>query len=452
MEFALLFLGLFPMIFMGDLFSPADPSASDEPASDGADNGDTGVDGNGDFLTDTGSAEGDIIAGLDPLQPIEGPDVPVDGGEIDPGDVLAPTEGDETPVDGGNVDPDHVLDPVDQPGEDAPAPGDSSLLQSLLASQSDFDTGAGWIGDYGPATDDISLTEGQDHVEADDGLAGTGEGDLSTHDGTPVVSSPGQVSLVNGSAGDDSIAMGDGAGYAFGGAGNDTISGGEGAAALFGGSGDDFLSLDGSPQGGWADGGDGNDTLIGGDGADQLHGGAHGTGDGATQDDDTIFGGGGDDRITGGYGADTLSGGNGNDVIDHLGRAEQEISAPHHEFAWHLDGDADTLDGGAGNDTLIMDRADSATGGDGYDTFWVYSDDAAGGAAEVTDFRSGEDFLRISLDPDVDHGDINVDVSPSDDGQDGVVTVNGDTIAILRGAPDASAADVRVDVTDNIFG
>ncbi len=171
------------------------------------------------------------------------------------------------------------------------------------------------------------------------------------------------------------------------------------------------------------------------------------------QDDDTIVGGGGDDIITGGYGADTLVGGDGDDVIDHLGRAEQDISAPHHAFAWHIDNDADALFGGDGNDTLIMDRADNATGGTGNDTFWVYFDDASGsGAADVGDFTVGEDFLRITLNPELDHGDMVLRVEPSDDGADGIVRVNDAIVAILRGAANATEADMLVEVTENIFG
>ena len=183
-----------------------------------------------------------------------------------------------------------------------------------------------------------------------------------------------------------------------------------------------------------------------------LNGGAHGPDGADAADDDTISGGGGDDHILGGYGADVLRGDAGDDVINHLGRAEEQTGQERHEFAWHIDNDADSLAGGAGNDTLIMDRADSATGGDGMDTFWVYFDGASGsGAADIGDFTTGEDFLRVTLNPDLNHGDLAVDVMPSDDGADGLVTVNGETVAILRGAPDATVDDVYVEIVENIF-
>jgi Ca2+-binding RTX toxin-like protein len=268
-----------------------------------------------------------------------------------------------------------------------------------------------------------------------------------------VLASDVPVRVISGGEGDNAIELGDAPAYAFGGEGDDTITGGEGAAAIFGGAGEDVLAASDTTQGTWIDGGDGNDTVVGGAGTDILYGGAHGAGDEAVGDDDLISGGAGDDTIAGGYGADTLLGGEGDDVIDHLGRAEQEISVPHHEFSWHIDNQADVLDGGAGNDVLIMDRADTATGGEGNDTFWIYFDSASGsGAAEIDDFTVGEDFLRITLNPDLDHGDLALTVDPSTDGLDGIVRVNGETIAILRGTPGASTADMRVEVTDNIFG
>ena len=128
------------------------------------------------------------------------------------------------------------------------------------------------------------------------------------------------------------------------------------------------------------------------------------------------------------------------------------MTAEQRDFSWHIDNDADVLDGGDGNDTLIFDRADTATGGAGNDTFWLYHDTGSGvGFAEITDFSSGQDFLRISLNPDLTSGDPDVTVAPSGDGSDGIVTVNGEGVAVLVGAPGATVADVYVDVPENIF-
>lgn len=454
MAFALLLLGLLPMLLMVDFTPDIDADAASE--EDGEGNSYSGGHHDGDLLSpDEGDEDDDTVqSGLtDPstlLPPITDDEDPFDAEEVDPDDVLPPITGDEDSFPPEEVDPDSVLDPVDEPGDDAPAPGDASLLQSLFASETDFGAGAGWLGDYGPETDDITLGADEDHTAPDDGLDGTGLGVRSDYDGTPVLESDNPVQVIAGGDGTNTIMLGDDPAYAFGGAGNDTIAAGEGAAALFGGAGDDVLTA--SDTAAWADGGTGNDTITGGAGADTLLGGAHNADGAAEQDDDRIDGGAGDDRIAGGYGADVLIGGDGNDVIDHLGRVEQDYHTAHHEFAWHIDNDADTLDGGSGNDTLIMDRADSATGGEGYDTFWVYFDDASGGgAAEVGDFTPGEDFLRISLNPALDHGDMALSVAPSDDGQDAVVSVNGEIVAMLRGAPGATEADVLVEVSENIF-
>ncbi|OIP83120.1 MAG: hypothetical protein AUK37_07970 [Rhodobacterales bacterium CG2_30_65_12] len=452
MAFALLLLGLLPMMMMFD-FSPETDAASDEGGSSTF----SGTDQGGDLLSanEGGDEGGDTVrSGLtDPsplLPPITDDEDPFDGAEVDPEDVLPPITGDEDPFLAEEIDPETVLDPVDEPGDDAPAPGDASPLQSLLGSETGFDAGAGWLGDYGPETDDIALGSDEDLSAPDDGLDGTGLGVRSDYEGTQVLESDNPVQVIAGGDGANTITLGDDSAYAFGGAGDDTITAGEGAAALSGGAGDDALTA--SDTAAWADGGTGDDTITGGAGADTLLGGAHNADSATVQDDDRIDGGAGDDHIAGGYGADVLIGGDGNDVIDHLGRVEQDYHTAQHEFAWHIDNDADTLDGGSGNDTLIMDRADSATGGAGYDTFWVYFDNASGGgAAEVGDFTPGEDFLRISLNPALDNGDMALSVAPSDDGQDAVVSVNGEIVAMLRGAPGASAADVLVEVSENIF-
>lgn len=456
MAMVLLFLGFLPLMFMADISIGGEADSPDTSGSpdDEADPPPV-LQEHGDFVANIHSDSETVQSGLSDtgaLEPVTGDETPIVGDDVASEDVLAPVSGDETPVEGDNIDPASVLDPVDAPGDDAPAPDDASPLQALLASETDFDTGSGWLGDYGPDTDKVALGDDDNDNEPDDGLLDTGLGTLALHEGTPVVTGNEPVKVIAGGDGDNTIVLGDDPAYAFGGDGNDTLIGGEGAAALSGGAGNDNIDLSANPDGGWADGGDGNDTLTGGAGEDWLWGGEHDASDSGVDAGDTLSGGGGDDHLAGGYGADTLSGGDGNDVIDHLGREEQTLSEPHHEFGWHIDNDADSLDGGAGNDTLIMDRADSATGGDGSDTFWVYFDSASGsGAADVGDFTVGEDFLRISLNPDLDNGDMALTVEPSQDGHDGVVQVNGETVAILRGAPEATTDDVLVETTENIF-
>jgi Ca2+-binding RTX toxin-like protein len=266
----------------------------------------------------------------------------------------------------------------------------------------------------------------------------------------PLVATDGTVQVVDGGAGDDVITTGSDAAYVFGGAGDDVLSAGEGAAALYGGEGADTLSASGADA--FLDGGTGDDAITGGDGNDLLEGGEHSSAQSAG--DDTLDGGAGDDTLRGGYGADSLVGGDGDDVIDHLGRTEERIILPQHEFGWHVSQDADTLEGGAGDDTLIFDRFDFVEGGNGEDVFWLYHDgvDAETSVAEVRDFTPGEDFLRVSLNPQIGENDEPVvEVRASEDGLDGHVIVNGDLVAVLKGAPTATTSDVWATVEPDVF-
>ncbi|WP_108484391.1 calcium-binding protein [Oceaniglobus ichthyenteri] len=275
-------------------------------------------------------------------------------------------------------------------------------------------------------------------------------GDLALSQAAPTLDVPGGIpSTIDMGAGDDSLTTGAGAVYGFGGEGNDTLTAGSGAAALYGGAGEDALF--GSDGETFLHGGAGADTIIGGEAGEYLEGGEHGT-DGADMGNDVIAGNGGADTIRGGWGADSLSGGAGDDVIDHRGADAERIIAEHHEFAWHTDGAPDTLNGGIGNDTLIFDRGDVVTGGAGEDVFWLYADAGVddGIVAELVDFVPGEDFLRISLNPQ-SGGAGDVVVSASENGLDGVVQVDGKTVAVLRGAPDATLTDIYVETSPDVF-
>lgn len=412
MLFSLLFLSLVPVAFMSDgLLSSAD--APDDGEGNGLGNDEPPVGDNGDFIAGSGGSTDDTADG----------------------DVLLPDDG---------------------MGDGSSPHREETLLDQLLGSETDAHYGREDMPYFVTDTDVVTGTDAGDELAfEDDGVDGTGSGDADLFHGTARLANDdgSAVDLLSGGDGDDVLTGGDDAGYLFGGGGDDRITTGEGASAAYGGEGTD--NLDGSESiESILDGGHGDDTLLGGDGDDILRGGAHELtepGQTAPQDDDVLDGGAGDDHLAGGLGADTLFGGDGDDVIDHLGHALEESSQELRSFDWHIDGDADTLDGGAGNDTLIMDRADTATGGEGNDTFWLYSDAEQGiGSAEVTDFVPGEDFLRISLDPELDEEGMVYDVQPSGDGSDGVVTVNGDVVAILRGAPGATIHDVYVEVTQDI--
>lgn len=394
------------------------------------------------------SAEPDPVVGIDPTDP-ETPDS-TDETVADVGVVLDPLDP-ELPEDPGPEDVGPVLDPVDPDAEILGASGGLEL-RTLLERDSENLAGLGRALDAAAETGvaDTALGDGDDSLHLiDDGIAGTGEGGLRLEEAVPVVGLGLPVGVVDGGAGDDEITAGDGAVFVLGGLGEDTLAATEGVAALYGGAGNDNLSSTAADA--FLDGGIGDDLIAGGVGSDVLEGGEHGAGQSAG--DDTLDGGPGDDTLRGGYGADLLVGGSGDDVIDHLGRTEQREVIQAHEFAWHIDDATDTLDGGEGDDMLIFDRTDSATGGAGSDVFWLYHDGADGGeAADVTDFVVGEDFLRVSLNPQIgENGEPDVLVRASDDGADGLVIVNGDLVAILHGAPGASASDVYAEVRADVF-
>lgn len=440
MLFSLLFLGLVPIAFMADSFSDQDTDEADDATGNGTEPAPP-ADGIDDFIavtnpeTDDGDGSEGIDDNTDVLKPATGDDL-IPGKSIgDTGDVLKPNSG------LGDGESPHM---------------DGTLLDHLLASETDAHYGREDIGNFVNGMDETVLSESIDQFElSDDGIDGTGSGKIGDFHGTPVLSNTDDtdVAVIDAGAGDDELVSGDAAAYLFGNDGDDLITAGEGVLAGFGGGGNDVLDGTNSLDS-FLDGGAGDDIITGGDGDDQLFGGSHETSDTReATDDDVLNGGAGNDELFGGFGADTLIGGEGDDVINHLGHALERSSAELHDFGWHIDADQDRLDGGAGNDTLIMDRSDIATGGEGDDVFWVYADtDVSDEHAEVTDFVPGQDFLRVSLDPDQNADDLEYDVHPSATGEDGVVTVNGEIVAILKGAPGATTHDVYVEVVPNVLG
>ncbi|MDJ0389003.1 hypothetical protein QMO56_12840 [Roseomonas sp. E05] len=108
--------------------------------------------------------------------------------------------------------------------------------------------------------------------------------------------------VLNGGAGNDTVAGGAGNDVLSGGAGNDVLDGKGGDDRLRGGAGDDRLL--GGAGNDWLYGHEGNDALEGGDGSDRLMG------------DD------GDDLLIGGLGADNMTGGAGNDTFRISSAAE----------------------------------------------------------------------------------------------------------------------------------
>jgi Ca2+-binding RTX toxin-like protein len=211
------------------------------------------------------------------------------------------------------------------------------------------------------------------------------KGALDTVTGTanvlPIAKLNGNILTVNGSSGEDNIAMSVASGILTVNAngkrktfpnasvarielnayeGNDVTSMGSGIAGAYqlGGEGDDTLG-----------GGDGKDTLTGSAGRDLIHGNGGDDRLNGLGTHDTIFGGTGNDRLYGGDGNDRLDGGDG---IDRL----------YGEFG------NDFLIGGSSNDRLYGDVGnDTLTGGKGSDLY----DGGAGtdiGYADILDQQS----------------------------------------------------------------
>jgi cyclophilin family peptidyl-prolyl cis-trans isomerase len=130
---------------------------------------------------------------------------------------------------------------------------------------------------------------------------------------------------LNAYEGNDVTSMGSGiaGAYQLGGEGNDTLGGGDGKDTLTGSAGRDLIMGNGGDDrlnglgthdtifGGAGNdrlyGGDGNDRLDGGDGIDRLYGEAG---------NDFLIGGSSNDRLTGDIGNDTLQGNKGSDIYD----------------------------------------------------------------------------------------------------------------------------------------
>jgi Ca2+-binding RTX toxin-like protein len=234
------------------------------------------------------------------------------------------------------------------------------------------------------------------------------------------------VTVITGTAGDDTIFGGTGDDVIFALAGNDTVDGGGGDDTIFGGTGDDTL------QGDDIDGDEGNDLLLGGEGNDILEG---------RKGDDVLVGGEDADRLDGGEGNDALFGGSGWDIlygglgIDYLNGGDGT------DFLFGDNGD-DVIEGGAGNDLLVgEDGKDVLDGGDGDDRLEAGNDNdndiLTGGAGSdtfafkgdngvdtITDFTDGEDIIDFFSSYPVD--DVN-DFDIAQDGENVVISLyNGE--------------------------
>ncbi len=212
---------------------------------------------------------------------------------------------------------------------------------------------------------DFSNFGGNDGAQLIDGTAindsyavGNGNDTVNGLAGDDYIDAGNGDDIVDGGIGEDTIELGDGDDYAegwhnsdmiYGGAGNDTLMGGFGSDTMYGGDGDDLIR--GSRGFELIYGGEGrdlilgdnnNDTIFGEGGNDALRGG---------NGDDIVYGGTGNDNIFGAAQSDTLYGGDGNDVIRGGFQADTIYGDSGNDYIVG-GGGFDLLVGGEGNDTL----------------------------------------------------------------------------------------------------
>lgn len=258
-------------------------------------------------------------------------------------DITGTTDDDDLPKDS------RLPEPADDPLADGLAPpdlltgGESTTPGEVLAG-----TGADEILIGTENDDQIGGYEGADVLRG-----GAGGDDLHGHDGA------------------DTLWGEDGADDLYGGGGDDDLHGGAGDDSLAGQGGDDFLF-----------GGAGADSLIGSAGDDRLAG-----EDGA----DALQGGLGDDALDGGAGADSLFGGWGDDTLSGVEDADEVAR--------------DYLNGGGGDDLIRAGALDVATSGAGADRIVLDGREAASGAVEIIDYRSGQDSLLFVWDDSAREGE-----------------------------------------------
>ncbi|WP_299590583.1 Hint domain-containing protein [uncultured Tateyamaria sp.] len=210
-----------------------------------------------------------------------------------------------------------------------------------------------------------------------------------------------------------------------------TPAGVEGDDEIFGGAGDDTITGDG-----------GNDSLFGEGDNDSVSGGSG---------NDLVDGDGGADTLDGGSGTDTLVGDAGNDSLDGGSGADELYGGD----------DNDTLNGGAGSDSLFGGAGDdSLTGDSGSERTTLFEDDFEGGTDGWSDsstetdaslgtslgrFGAGDGIIAtqrtIDLGEDADQVEVNFDALLLDswDGEDFVITVNGEEVRFSHLSGDTSA-------------
>jgi Ca2+-binding RTX toxin-like protein len=227
----------------------------------------------------------------------------------------------------------------------------------------------------------------------------------------------GEVNLISGMGGNDSLTGGFLPDQIDGGAGDDTLIGLQGSDYITGGSGNDLI-LAGSDD----------DTVLAGLGADTIDA---GRGDdlidlaGRTSDVRTVIAGYGDDEVLAGKGADAINGGAGQDLVSYAGsggavvvdlahktasggdaagdvlRQIEDLIGSRFNDALTGNGLANVLDGGIGNDLLDGKAGvDLMAGGAGADTLrgGQGEDELDGGSGiDTAEYVGGAETMTIDL-------------------------------------------------------
>ena len=112
---------------------------------------------------------------------------------------------------------------------------------------------------------------------------------------------------------------------------------------------------------------------------------------------------------------------------------EGEILQPQEDTA-----DEPTFDPVSGDPLVPVDTIDTLDG-----TIQLDFEDVTGaGYAEIQNFDASADVLEVYIEAGSVQGALDVDVVPSPDGQDAMVYVEGQLLAVLKSAATASAANV----------
>lgn len=194
------------------------------------------------------------------------------------------------------------------------------------------------------------------------------------------------------------------------------------------GTGDDVIFAgDGADD---VDSGDGDDKVYLGKG-DDYFGDIGGRNDPDYGGDDLVRGGGGSDALYSISGSDTLFGDTGRDLVSSLDILPQFDG---------VEARPDMAYGGAGNDIMIFDDGDTVSGGTGVDSFDLHVASKNATAVTITDYDPEQETLEIRFagpNPLTSVNDFEDqptfdDLTFSQDGDDTLIALNGQVLAIMK--------------------